>query len=107
MDEYVTDKRNLNPDELRTIQIQPVAQKKLNAFGIELGDELRVSKDFWGISEIYWGRIDPSARRGSAIQFDGYVYDEDRRKDSSFTWCGILSQIRNIQNRPDKVDPTK
>lgn len=61
VNQYVTHYNNSNTDGTGR-RIQPVGQKTLNAFGIELGNVWKMSKDIYDPAHPEWGR---SVRGGS------------------------------------------
>lgn len=65
VNDYVTHWGNSGPEGQK--QIQPVGQKTLNAFGIELGNVWKMSKDLYDPTYATWGR---SVRGGT---WDGGV----------------------------------
>ena len=56
VDEYVTYYGNSNKPGPKVRQIQPVGHKKLNEFGIELGNVWKISKDMYDPAHSEWGR---------------------------------------------------
>ena len=56
VDEYVTHYGNSNKPDPKVRQIQPVGHKKLNEFGIELGNVWKISKGMYHPVNSEWGR---------------------------------------------------
>lgn len=68
IDHYVTHLGNSNG------QIQPIGQKRLNGFGIELGNVIKITKDIFDSSRPQLGRVSRGGSWNSDRQFHGSNY---------------------------------
>jgi formylglycine-generating enzyme required for sulfatase activity len=79
VDDYLTHEGNSNTDGIGP-KIQPIGRKKLNSFGIELGNIWKMSKDIYDSVHPNWGR----SKRGGGW-FDSKVnMRSDNRSGLSF-----------------------